>query len=359
MLDRDFIPESVYGFYGSISKHPIFETTCYQLLKSKINLRDVYLLLNVQDIKTAPQLPKIVKRCLISFHTEFYKVQELLEFFKKNPSVDFLLLSDGEMHENIWPQNVTYHQWVSWGDQIEKSKSLYGSQVTYKNKNLKISSLSFRTTQHRAVITGYLLANYPHEELKISWFGVYNTAIDYDALPVNLKKWINFVPAQQIAIDEFSSEHNLPLLNGNWHNSAHNDCVFNLTNESIFDNHFVNDQRYTTPYLTEKTWKPLLAGQALLPVGQAGTISNLSKLGLKFDYSYDYSFDFVKQDFDRLLEITKILQEINETDIEQLNLNVKESVQHNLDQLNSKEFLKNCNDLNITTLEKIAQWINQ
>lgn len=359
MLNRDYIPESVYGFYGSINKHPIFETACYGLLSSEINLSEVYLLLNVQDIKTLPRLPKIIKKCLISFHTEFYKINDLLDFFNKNSSVDFLLLSDGAQHSNIWPQNVSYCRWISWGDQIEKSKSLYGVQKKYKNKNLKISSLSFRTTLHRAVITGYVLANYPHEEIKISWFGMYNTALDYDALPTNLKQWTKFIPAHQVSIDKFDVSDNFPLLNGNWHNLAHTDCVFNLTNESIFDNYCSDDQLVTVPYLTEKTWKPLLAGQALIPVGHSNTVSSLSQLGLKFDYDLDFTFDSTLQDFDRLEQIIKIIQEINETSVEQLNLIVKDSVQHNLDLLNSKEFLKNCIDLNIKELDNIAQWTNQ
>lgn len=353
MLDRDFLPESVYGYYKSISTHPIFDTTCYDLLRAEINLNDTYLLLNVQDITAVPRLPRVVKNCIVSFHTEFYKINDLINFFARYPEVNFLLLTDGKSQSTDWPKNVTYDQWMSWGDQLVKAESLYGLQKKYKNKDIKVSSLSFRAELHRAVITGYLLNNYSFKDLRISWFGMHHTSLDYESLPSQLYKWLKHLPTSQISIDDYSAEVNFPLLNGNWHNSAYTDCVFNLTNESIFDNH------WTGPYLTEKTWKPLLAGQALLTVGQSYTVSNLSQLGLKFDYGLDFTFDSVLPDFDRLEQIIKILQEINETSIDQLNLKVKESVQHNLNLIDSKEFLKNCINLNIKTLEKIAQWTNQ
>ena len=140
--------------------------------------------------------------------------------------------------------------------------------------------------------------------------------------------------------------------NGQWSNPAYLNCEFNLTNESIYNTEF-NNSIYTTPYLTEKTWKPLLAKQPFLPVGQANTLSFLTALGMKFDYGFDLGYDSIQEDFTRLENLFKLLDELkNINDFTQAH----NSAEYNLEMIISGEFNKNCVKNNMLQLKKIKEW---
>ena len=154
-------------------------------------------------------------------------------------------------------------------------------------------------------------------------------------------------------LDQFS---NNPLANTQWRHPAYLDCVFNLSNESIFNSEFPIG-RLPGPYITDKTWKVLLSGTGLLPVGQSGTIEHLKQLGLVFDYQIDLSFDALIRDYERIIGIFRTIDVISGRSIDSLHKDVKESNNYNINQIVSKKFQQACRDKNDQQRFKIEQWI--
>ena len=149
------------------------------------------------------------------------------------------------------------------------------------------------------------------------------------------------------------------MANGNWQHAAYLDCAINLTNESVFNTYTQLNGKSTFlpwPYLTEKTWKPLLAGRPFVPVGQTNTLTSLKNLGLKFDYQMDLSFDLIRQDFDRIINIYKLLEYLkNLTAIEIYNQTIQ-SCMYNLNHIKSGNFRTACDQVNDQSFEEISKW---
>lgn len=364
---NDYIPQLVVGDYDTINTHSIFKNTYTQL--HGLNWADTYFLLNVQLIERAI-LPADCVQAVISFHTEYYNYYTLVEFFNKYPNCKFLLLSDGS-NKNTWPDNVTYVQWVTWADQLDVAISTYGVNTDVRLPDKKLSSLSSRHEFHKAAITSYLINNYTSDEYIMSWHDIRYSSVPYYLDGnfeihsnrirnyINSERFKNIIPTTP---DGYTQKQNNPISNGNWHTDAYTDCVINLTNETIFNSKFQYNgmpYEYTTPYLTEKTWKPLMARQAFIPIGQYNTIGHLSELGLVFDYGLDLSFDQRLMEIERIEGIYDLLDAVKEIDIDILHQQVQPVADFNLNLITSGTFRKNCKDLNMYQVDKIEDWINK
>lgn len=350
MVYSDYIPPNMIG------TKEVVDHKLYQQLH-ELDLRSVYFLLNIQDIRGV-KIPQHYTHAIVSFHTEYYNYPDLIDFFKKYPKINFLLLSDGEP-SSIWPDNVTYVQWISYGYQLELHNELHGHCQEQHTKTQLFSSLSFREEYHKAAITAYLVNEYPSSIL--SWHG-WSDSIPYWKIDdfshfSRIKEYLSssaFTEIGTVAIDSFNLDINKALANGEWRNPAYLNCEFNLTNETIYNTKFAGGKIYTTPYLTEKTWKPLLAKQPFLPVGQANTLSFLTKLGMKFEYGFDLGYDSIQEDFTRMEKLFELLDELRYIDDF---TKARNSAGYNLEMIVSGEFNKNCIASNNSQLDKINEWI--
>jgi len=154
-----------------------------------------------------------------------------------------------------------------------------------------------------------------------------------------------------ISIDEFND---YPHSHLDFAHTAYSDSLINLTNET-----FVQNRRFFTvypgPYFSEKTWKCMLAGTSLIPVGQPNTYKQLNKFGFDTDYPWTKKFDSIVGDADRIeslfptidwvlgnecMEYVDELQEINLNNYEHIRseLFLELIKQKNNDSLN--DFLK-------------------
>lgn len=350
----DYIEPNIWGSNVKLPK-------VYEALND-IDLKSVYFLLNTINIDTV-FIPKDVNKILISFHTEYYNFTKLTEFFNQHSDKQFLFLSDG-MPSDIWPSNVTYLTWISYGEQLEHAIRIHGYNSTDYKKDYFISSLSYRHEFHKAAVTAYLINEYT--DYLISWHDrcldeLYYLSETFDDFP-RIKTYLTsdkFKKLGTVTYDSFDDSINMPLLNGNWNNPAYLNAELNLTNESVFNTEFSllgKNCNYTTPYLTEKTWKPLLASQPFLAVGQANTYSYLSELGLVFDYGIDLSYDQIPQDFVRMEKLFDLLDQLrDEQNVDQ----AKDCAKYNLNVIVSGQFNENCKRKNVDQIEKINEWVKK
>ena len=354
----DYVHQNVYGTWDQIKNHPIIST--YPGLE-KLDFSDTFFALNVQ-IHDSKKIPTDkFKKIVISYHTEYFEHQLLWDFFQQNQDCNFLFLSD-TAPVDIWPSNVTMYQWITWGEQLDVAIEHHNIATELTAPKYKISSLSNRHEFHKAAVTAFLLETFDKNDMVLSWNNwcpkepYYKTAGAF--VPPEIQEYLqgSFKSLDSIKLDSFE---NSPVANGNWNHPAYLYCAINLTNESVFNCRAkIGETRIKlpTPYLTEKTWKPLIAGRPFIPVGQAETLQSLSKLGLQFDYDLDLSFDTDVEDFDRIRKIYSCLRQVYMFEANEIFNRTKESTKHNLEHIRSGKFREQCNIVNLETLEKIYNW---
>ena len=86
-----------------------------------------------------------------------------------------------------------------------------------------------------------------------------------------------------------------------------------------------------TPYISEKTWKPLFAGNAVLFAGQTQTKQRLEKFGFQFDYPWAGIYDKESNDNHRLSIILNNIDWILSLSHQDLTDLCYESVMHNVE----------------------------
>lgn len=353
---QDFIDQNIVGTWKDIKDSQIVKYVYPEFENLDWNL--CYFALNVQRLDQIKIPTDCYKKIVISFHTEYFEHQTLWDFFNKNLDCDFLFLHD-QVGENIWPANVTAISWNTWGHQLNVAIQHFGINNFPKLPTKKVSSLSNRHEFHKAAITAYLLHEFNDADCVVSWrdwrVGDLYYLKENFFIPDAIKKYLQH-PIQHMELDQFE---NSPVSNVNWQHSAYLDAAINLTNESVFNSQaMINDcaVNLPTPYLTEKTWKPLLAGRPFIPVGQVNTLKSLQALGLMFDYGLDLSFDQCRGDFDRIGRIYQILDNVNTRSADEIFQLSYQSCLHNLDHIVSGKFNKNCQLSNELSMEQISLW---
>lgn len=353
---QDFIDQNITGTWDDIKNCQIVEHIYVEF--KKLTWDHCYFALNVQRLDQVKIPTDCYKKIVISFHTEYFEHQLLWEFFNKNSDCEFLFLCD-QSSENIWPLNVTQVSWNTWGYQLDVGIQYAGINHSLMPPTKKISSLSNRHEFHKAAVTAYLVQEFNNRDMIISWNNWICGDLYYQHenffIPDQIKKYLS-VPIEPMILDKFD---NYPLTNTNWNHPAYVESAINLTNESIFNSQAVignNNVDLPTPYLTEKTWKPLLSGRPFIPVGQYNTLKSLENLGFVFDYNLDLSFDQCRGDFDRMLKIYQTLNEIKNLTAEEIFGHSYESCLHNLQHIRSGSFSKNCYLHNMKSFERIESW---
>lgn len=331
-----------------------------------VDFGDLWICFNIQDTKNIV-LPKTANKIVLTYHTEYIKYKNLIEFFNLHLDTQFLLLTDwiNDKDGIFWPENVTYLRWITWHHQLSNIIKHYDINHEIDLPSRKISSLSFQHEFHKAAVTAYLLKTFPENDMILSWWNVKSSKdrlyyLDPEYfLPQSIANHLldkNFQDIKSIELDKFI---NSPMINSNWSHPAFLDCLFNCTNESIYnDVCLIEDRLYRLPYpyLTEKTWKPLLAGRSFLPVGQSNSLRTLTQLGLKFIPELN-AIDVSEREFDRMQQIWTMLDWIRNNDIKYLFDYTFDDVSHNVSWIYDGYFASECEKQNRSLQEKIQQWI--
>jgi hypothetical protein len=135
---------------------------------------------------------------------------------------------------------------------------------------------------------------------------------------------------------------------------AYIDCLMNLTNET-FTQSLVKNTIMSGPFITEKTWKPLLAGTAVLSQGPCGVYQHLEQFGFKFDYPWSKSFDAIPGDIDRFLCLLKVVDDIFAMDFELLALELEPTCKFNQEHILSNDFFSTVEKINDSNLHTFMQ----
>ena len=208
-----------------------------------------------------------------------------------------------------------------------------------------------------------MLKNYNNGDSLISYHNRVDKKSDIDHLRTGIPAiddLVEYMTDQtSVRIDDTThAQRNNDLDNTNWNYRAHVDSVFCLTNEGYHYSYSIVDHQeiiHPGPPLSEKTFKPLLAGQAIIMVGQANSLSLLSKLGFDFDYGLDNSYDSELQDLQRIQMIFKVIDTVMGMSLNDLKKVTREKCAYNSHWAVSNDLKKITAELNENSLTVIRK----
>ena len=362
MYRQDLISQNLTGqgiskLHDAVGREPAFG-----LLREYRWQSDMTFALNLQW-PTASQFPiPKAQQIVLSFHTEQIDHEFVKTVAISNPDSEVIVLYDGEVRANgWWPNNIKFIRFITWHTQIANIITTWGVPVKAAGvPRYSLSALSFRCTQMKTYVLGSLIDHACRNNFVLSWHVVPGYSVDnhvwrgtsrpkLDALAEKMRD------LQQINADTwYNLSYNHPMQNADWRHPAYENCAFNITNESwhyslteIDGCEFV----YPGPYFTEKTWKPLLAGNGIVCAGQWHSYQALIDLGFRFDYGLDLSYDLIPGDLDRAIAMLDIIQHVASLDALELHEISHQSATHNQQHILSGDFASVCEHKNVTSLD--------
>ena len=277
------------------------------------------------------QISKNKQLVIVSTFYESPRYNAVVNSAKLNPDTQFIYLADVNNYDHVYPDNVTFFKYRHWHlPLMHVLNNIDLSQIpNVKSKKIykKFSSLSYYRRQFRAIVTLSLL-KYAANDSIVSWHNLTNDS-RHDGLIKSIKSDASFNDLDwetlnyKHTIDNYTSDKNyyesniLDFLNPQYQN-----CLINFSNETDnFGLYWIDDIRYNRPgpFLTEKTWKPLIAGNVLMSTGQPGTYDFLKNdYYIPINYSIDTSFDNILGDFDRIRQIKNLIESLSKIKLSDL-----------------------------------------
>jgi hypothetical protein len=309
-------------------------------------------------------LPKNYSKYFLSFHTEYIDIQWILKQAKLVYPKPIFLVTESKFSDTfIFLDNVTVTQYITIDRQLAVALKEFGAQAPTKTiPKFKISSLAFRISQYKRFVTSYLLTTFPKKDMILTYHNFLGKTEDLhnapsihylDQLDFNFSKtMINFD-------DSYTLDDNSPIANANYNSPPFQDALINLTNESFHYSNSMLDGKnfnYPGPYITEKTFKPLLASRPFLAVGQANTYQYLNTLGFNTNFGFQIAYDKDLGDLTRIKGIFEAIDEIKNTSIDNLYASSIDAVTENHKYLISNQIIDQVAFLNKSSIEIIKSF---
>jgi hypothetical protein len=302
---------------------------------------------------------------LVSFHTEQMDCDWLRHLSLQHANSEIHVLYDGDVASSTyWPDNVQFHKYVTWGQQLSNIVDCWGYPTVAEIRTHKISSLCHRQTQFKTYVTSLLLQLQASHHSMISWHDTRDYTVDHHVWTGTGRQRLDHLAQymqnhEPVMVDDwYDLSYNYPMQNSDWNHPAYVRCAFNCTNESFhysFTCRAGHEMIFPGPYLTEKTWKPLLAGTGLFVVGQYQTYRYLRDVGFEFTYPIDLGYDEVPGDLDRIEQCLGTLEKLLEFSEDDLVSMTRSSADHNREHILSGALSGQCEIINNRSMKKLAQ----
>jgi hypothetical protein len=356
---RDYFDQNVITSHCDLDQHSLVRYVYPEFLKLSWP-KDTLFALNLQWPAQWCKLPQNHSLYVLTFHLEQIDIEFVKHVAVCNPNSKILIITDNDVVPNTWwPTNCDFVSWITWHYQLDQIAMMYGIAPEPNQPTHKLSSLCYRTDQFKHYVTGYLLKNINLDECIISYHSRHQHRYFFEHTGRStLDSILTFMEKTQpcIKLDDFDASKNYPMANCDWHAAPYLNAAVNFTNEGFNYSYTIKDDIefiWPGPYVTEKTWKPLLAGCALISVGQARIYQYLTDLGMIFDYGLDLSHDTELRDLDRIEKIFKLIDQILSTSLEDLVKQTRSSTTHNLNWIATGQFRNQCAARNTISLEQI------
>ena len=312
---------------------------------------------------TANNIPSNFGTYVFSWHLESWPYDWINEFCQTHPDQQIVVIGEFDgLPPRINLKILKHHCWhlvVPWA--LAQYNCEFQSQKQYV-----LSSLSAKQSYYKALVTAFLNKNFSNRtDIVWSWnifkLDLLNNPPDQCGSMNLLDQQVNNAIIDDLA--EYTKNNLLNLskdlggyprsINQSWNfdHYAYTDCLVNVTNET-FVNDVVGNTRAQGPYFSEKTWKPLLGGSAVLPLGMSGTYDHLAKFGFAIDYPWSKEFDLdCFGSNDRLVKLLDVLDYVIENHAI-ISGQVNDMNRFNYDYIRSDKFVSTIKQLNHEYLEQ-------
>lgn len=306
-------------------------------------------------------IPEDVDTYVFSWHLENWDNHWLDRFCEKHPDQQVIVIGEFDAvprHKNL--KILVYHCWSTFVPYLLKT---FGKEYKFsKDRTYRLSSLCNKPSFLKTLISAYLLKQYyPRPDLLLSWNKnvrkEYCKSMDFLSETAfadrpSLSSVIKFYHQtdminRQISIDDFVAS---PWDHCDFTHDAFAQSLINLTNETFAQNQIFS-RKLPGPYLSEKTWKVMLAGTGLLPVSQSGVYDYIGNFGFRMDYPWPKEFDSVVGDLDRVQKIFETIDWVMSDICLDYKSQIAEINLHNFEYIRSQCFLDNINRKNQKALE--------
>jgi len=323
-----------------------------------------YYLMNIaSQIESCPKIPDGRDLYILAWFFEPFEDIWFLDLYRRNPQAQFVVISDAVANDFKKLDRVKYFQIIhhaTWFKAIHL-KNVKPTNTDLQSRKYKLSSLCSRLNEFKFYITAKL-----HSKQQSQTYYTWNRGFDirsqdnYVFEPSGyyhadeLLTYTNFLKNNTINAEQFN---NNPLSGSCFDHPAFLETVINSINETQCLSQTPEFGQLPTPYITEKTWKPLFAGNAILFTGQAGLKKQLESWGFVFDYVWAQDYDNNFNDNQRLEVILHQINWILETDIQQLAAMAQPSVDHNVELAWSGKLEKMFQLHNQRTIEELKEFL--
>lgn len=336
---------------------PIDDTVYITGLQSILQKqKNAYVRCNIRTSVDPTNLPDGYDLYILGWWHEVFDDQWFLNNYNKH--AQFIILGDFLPNSLKAFENVTFIRLLHWR---YFTTNIIPPKIDWNLRTIKISSLSYYINTYRFFITASLLQK---ENTLVSW---------HNKQRVHTNSVYNVNPTGRESIDKLMVQkdqlclprvldHFIPDPVDDYHNSIHLPAYRNTLVNCINESTDVSwTQRFGTlpgPYITEKTWKSLLNGVAIIFSGQYNIRRVLEQAGFVFDYPWSNDYADVPGDLDRLEKILHLLDTICEMTVDEIKIGVKESCEYNQAHMFSSAFNSYVNETNsrgLSELEKALQ----
>lgn len=272
------------------------------------------------------------------------------------------LIKSGYIIDNFTIYEYSFFQYNHWfiGGHTQNDRvknfiiDVFDNSLKSNKENLKIKHfLCFNRVPkiHRLVIFSELMSNVNFKDkyitslASISDFPYLNYG-NKENIITNLIEFANnklefleFIKTYDFNNEYTFDEKNLQNNKANTFNiDAHNSTFLNIITESLL-------HEKNVIFFSEKTFKPIIAAQPFIMVGNPYSIQKLKELGFKtFDRWWDESYDLEKNLSKRLQKIINVMEEIATWDYDrcyQITQEMQETLKHNFSVLLNTQNTKN------------------
>ena len=222
----------------------------------------------------------------------------------------------------IWDGSTTYF-WFKMYERYKNHK--FDFNHTYKNYNFLYLNKTQRN--HRDLLFDELMKE---NILSNSLYSYHHRGIKLNP-DFEIKQYKNFYP-------EYGADRDI-------YEKPYNETVFNIVSETSVDELFI----------TEKTWKPIIAKQLFIVHSKTNFLNDIKKLGFKtyndlIDETYD-TIPNLKEKTSAIVSLCKSLKNVNHLELYYNSQNIRE---HNLSTLFSQEKLHQAIKNNFNELFKLV-----
>lgn len=312
--------------------------------------------LNTGLLHDNDRLPCSVKAVIFTSFGEHARYPVLIDLARRHPDTRFFWLTDYDLYDWPIPDNIVhieYRHWHLYAKWWKQHAAQTPTRASLKKIQYKFSSLSWKPRQHRALISAALLTYAPDQSI-VSWHARMEHMNEFEQQHADLIQQVRRHPAfQDLVWSNLDRDHVMDDYNDHLPPNADSSVqvernILNIDNVA-FENSLINFSNETDcfgycwdasgghvrpgPGLTEKTFKCLLAGCVLIPVGQPNCYDLLRRFNLCPDYSFDQTFDSITGDFDRYratVDLVKQLAKTSLSDLVDANIAECERLQHTL-----------------------------